>query len=111
MQSFEFTINEVSVGPGEHSWVAIEDETQTKIPLPKGGNTIGEKSYVGQYPEIQEFLKEKYGVEISLAYDSQIDEFSRDDEDGNYQWVFRRQAAQVVVNDIPRTKWRIGVGS
>ncbi len=46
MQSFEFTINEVSVGPGEHSWVAIQDETQTKIPLPKGGNTIGEKSYV-----------------------------------------------------------------
>ena len=106
MQSFVFTVKERSVAPSQHSWVAIEESSQEEIPLHTGGNTIGGMSYVGQYPEIQEFLHQQYDVDVSLAYVSQIDELTIE-PDGKSRWVFRRQAAEVIVHDISRTLFRV----
>ena len=107
---FEFTIMEVPVGPGEHSWVAVETKSGKEFRLPRGGNTIDGDNYVGRYPEIQDFLAEEYGVDASITYVPDIDDMTKNG-DGKVRWTFRRSTAEVVVNDIPRTMFRVGTAS
>lgn len=64
---------------------------------------------VGQYPEIQEYLVSEHQIDVPLIYVTLLDEL-RIDPDGTSHWTFRRQAAQVTVNDIPRVVLQVRVG-
>ena len=109
MATFEFEVKEQTVAPGKHSWVAEEATLGETVPLPNGGNTVAGYNLVGQYPEIQDFLSQKHGLNVPLVYVTQIDDLTIH-PDGKTTWVFRRQAAEVIVRDIPRTVARITVG-
>ncbi|QBR04350.1 hypothetical protein [Paraburkholderia pallida] len=104
-KKFEFNVEQRPAGPNLHSWVAIDIASGTSIDLPRGGNG----SMVGQYPEIQEYLANRYQVDVPLIYVTQLDEL-RIDPDGTSHWTFRRQAAQVTVNDIPRVVFQVQLG-
>jgi len=106
MAKFVFKVEERTVTPGEHSWVAIEETSGEEVPLPSGGNTISGKNFVGQYPEIEDFLRRKHQLNVPLIYVTQLDELIID-PNGNSTWTFRRQGAEVIVRDIPRTVARI----
>lgn len=64
MQIHEYDIQERALsGQNLHSWVAIERDSSTEIPLPQGGNGI----FLGRYPEIATHIA-KVGLPVNLSY-------------------------------------------
>lgn len=109
MPQFAFQVQERPIAAGEHSWVAVETTSGAEVSLPSGGNRSADKNLAGQYPEIQDFLGQRHGLNVPLVYVPQIDDLNIH-PDGTSTWIFRRQAAEVIVYDIPRTVARITTG-
>jgi len=109
MPTFVFEVRETATKPGEHSWVAVERSSDTEIPLPHGGNTVAGRSFVGAYPEIQDFLQRAYRLELRLVYDDNLDNRIVH-PDGRTTWIFHRPNAEVIVRDIPRVIARLVAG-
>ncbi|KWH09755.1 hypothetical protein WT59_20800 [Burkholderia territorii] len=104
MSNYEFQVQEKSVG-GAISWEAIELGTGNVIDLPNGGNNGPHGKLMGCYPEIETYLSAMYQVSVQMVYITQIDQLQID-PDGKSHWTFHRQAAEVLVHDIPRVVWR-----
>src|SRR3546814_7189130 len=81
--------------------MAVERSSGTEFPLPHGGNTVAGRSFVGEYPEIQDFLQRAYRLDLRIVYDGDIDN-RIPHPDGKTTWVFHRANAEVIVRDIPR---------
>ena len=97
MPGFAFQVEQRPIGVGEHSWVALEQGSNHEVAMPVGG----QGSLVGQYPEIQEHLAQAHSINAVLVYIPQLDSLTIH-PDRSTTWVFRRQAAEVTVHDIPR---------
>lgn len=105
MSNYEFQVQEKSVG-GAISWEAIEIATGNVIDLPNGGNNGPHGKLLGCYPEIETYLLATYRASVKLVYITPIDELQID-SDRMSHWTFHRQAAEVLVHDIPRVVFRL----
>jgi len=106
MTTFVFEVREKATEPGEHTWIAVERSSDVEIPLPHGGNTVAGRSFVGEYPEIQDFLQRAYRLDLRLVYDGDIDN-RIPHPDGRTTWIFHRPNTEVIVRDIPRVAVRL----
>ncbi|MGB8602623.1 MAG: hypothetical protein WCD42_10560 [Rhizomicrobium sp.] len=61
-----------------------------------------QQSNPGSYPEITTYLK-KLGLDVSLVYDASLGDTLQ-----GQRWSYNRNVCVVVVNDMPRTIFRIG---
>ena len=101
MTTFVFEVREKAVDAGTHTWIVVERSSGTEFPLPHGGNTVAGRSFVGEYPEIQDFLQRAYRRDLRIVYDGDIDN-RIPHPDGKTTWIFHRPNAEVIVRDIPR---------
>ena len=101
MGTFVFEVREKAADPGERTWIAVERSSDVEMPLPHGGNTVAGRSFVGEYPEIQDFLQRAYRLDLRLVYNDDIDSRIAH-PDGKTTWLFHRPNADVIVRDIPR---------
>src|SRR3546814_10624939 len=106
MTIFVFEVREKAVDAGVHTWMAVERSSGTEFPLPHGGNTVAGRSFVGEYPEIQDFLQRAYRLDLRIVYDGDVDN-RIPHPDGKTTWVFLRPNAEVIVRDIPRVAVRL----
>lgn len=106
MSIYEFDIREKPIqGTNYFSWVAIERGTSVEVPLPDGGNG----DFIGKYPEIESYLKEKYNIDVGISYRSRSYGDDLEINDCNVKWIFSRGDNKIMVNDIHRTVLRIGI--
>lgn len=101
MPDYYFEIEQRAVGPGQHSWFAVETGCGDVVPLPRGGSDASGENLVGQYPELSVYLRQKHRIDVPLVYVSQLDRLQIN-PDGSSLWTFCRRQAEVVVRDIPR---------
>src|SRR3546814_3193640 len=80
MTIFVFEVREKAVDAGVHTWMAVERSSGTEFPLPHGGNTVAGRSFVGEYPEIQDFLQRAYRLDLRIVYDGDVDNRIRSEE-------------------------------
>lgn len=106
MTTFVFEVREKATDASTHTWIAVERFSGVEIPLPHGGNTVTGRSFVGEYPEIQDFLQRAYRLDLRLVYDGNIDN-RIPHPDGKTTWIFHRPNAEVIVRDIPRVVVRL----
>jgi hypothetical protein len=104
--TYEFEVKQISVSAGVHSWEAIETSTGRKVDLREGGQEVGDKNLVGQYPEIEDYLLKQYGIHLNLFYVTQLDRLTIY-PNGHSRWIFNRSNGIVVVNDIPRVVFSV----
>jgi hypothetical protein len=110
MATFVFEVRERAGEAMAHSWVAVERSSGVEIPLPHGGTTVAGRSFVGEYPEIQDFLRQAYRFDLRLVYDAALDH-SIAHPDGKMTWIFHRDETEVIVRDIPRVIARLVTSS
>src|SRR3546814_15181047 len=118
MTIFVFEVREKAVDAGVHTWMAVERSSGTEFPLPHGGNTVAGRSFVGEYPEIQDFLQRAYRLDLRIVYDGDVDN-PIPHPDGKTTWVFIRPHAEVLLpvilrgafRPVARQSWRHGHGS
>ncbi|QIX22379.1 hypothetical protein FOB41_15110 [Agrobacterium pusense] len=106
-QTFKFDVAQKPVGPGLHSYEAIDRANGKRIDMPKGG-TEGIENLVGSYPEIQAYLEAEYGVKTDLSYRSGINVMERRDDGVTWSIPRAEDGILVIVYDINRTVWSIG---
>lgn len=100
MTVYEFRIEETK-RDGYIAWDAIDEVSGDRFPV----NEI-EPYKAGTFPEITNHLKKKFGVNMEITYSGSL----RDSLDGT-TWTYNRSNDKVIVKDIPRTIFRIEVGS
>lgn len=100
MATHTFQVSQKQIpGKHEHSYEAQHVETGKVFALPEGGNG----KYVGAYPEIDDYLKNNYGVQAVVAYTAApADKFEPDYSTGVYKWTYQRNGHEVIVHDIDR---------
>ena len=106
----EFQVIQETVDDHKHSWVAVESSRKNKIQLPRGGQQFEDENLVGKYPEIEDYIKTRFGKRIALIYYPQLDSLTINN-DGTTVWIFRRQEAEIVINDIPRVVASVSIST
>lgn len=101
MVTFVFEVRKKAAEAGRQTWVAVERSSGVEIPLPHGGNIFAGRSFIGEYPEIQDFLWQAYRRDLRLVYEEAVDH-SIPHPDGKITWIFHRDETEVIVRDIPR---------
>lgn len=102
MTTYTFQVREVT-SHGVISWEVEEVSTKTRFPLPQGGTG----RLLGQYPEIEEYLKQTYQKQFELLHIPTRDKLNLDYKKSDYVWEYHRKRDIVVVHDIPRTVIRL----
>ena len=98
MVKIRFNVSEYSRGNQTHHWKAVDE------------NNDGNGDKYGQYPSIQQYLKDEYGIDISLRDDLNGNNPNIDNNSHTAIWLFRdNNGNEVEVIDIPRTIFRVNV--
>jgi hypothetical protein len=102
----EFKIVEYIVDWGQHYWKAIDCQNKKEINFIENRDGIYEK--LGQYPSIQQYVKDEYNIDISLIDESNGNNPVINSEKNEYIWIFKnKKGDEVKIIDIPRTTLRI----
>ncbi len=98
MSEYKFFIKEVT-RVGFVAWTAVESSTQKEFPVNVDGYFRS-----GSFPEISDYLRNEHGIDFNVVYiGSQYDSF----EQNSNVWKFTRGNIVVIVEDIPRTIFRL----
>lgn len=97
MTIFRYKIQEIPDEQGKIAWEAIEESTGYAIPLQR-------PMIAGAYPEIEQHLLKVHNIGGKLVYAASMgDKFDQT----SLTWIFRRGAAEIIVDDIPRGLIRV----
>ena len=100
MATLRFQVKEVSRS-GYIAWDAVEEGSCKVIPLT-------EPKYVaGTYPEIEKHLREQHEIDASIAFAEKKGDKFNSIQGGTCTWTYSRGQHTIVVNDIPRTIFRM----
>jgi hypothetical protein len=107
VNEYVFQVKEITEN-GIIKRLATDTGNSEVIMLTKDGQETIQGNFVGQYPEIQDYLLNKYQINVPLIYISQLDGLQINNN-GSTTWIFNRNNdVKVIVNDIPITILRIG---
>lgn len=108
MVKIRFNVSEYSRGNQTHHWKAVDENNKKEIDFFENNDGNGDK--YGQYPSIQQYLKDEYGIDISLRDDLNGNNPNIDNNTHTAIWLFRdNNGNEVEVIDIPRTIFRVNV--
>lgn len=96
MAKHEFKVEEVT-RDGYITWDAVEKGSGHRVPL-------GSPIIAGSYPEIEDHLNQAHSVSLApgLKYDD-----AQGDRLVGQTWTYKRGTEEVVVEDVPRTIFRL----
>jgi hypothetical protein len=96
MAKHEFKVEEVN-REGYIVWDAVEKGSGHRV-------SLGSPMIAGSYPEIEDHLNQAHSVNLApgLKYDD-----TQGDRLVGQTWTYKRGTEEVVVEDIPRTIFRI----